>query len=147
MKFRFSLKIPLIDSRKTLNENTVVPELIIQVYTVCFHYIYSSSGIHFSNKNETVSLDNKLVGEDIPTESFEQMKATNPIPLPPRSQLRQAPSDNASTMPPQKADSSRYAQGGGNSRANTGPKTLPHVLPKRGRPRPPSEEDIYECPD
>ena len=71
----------------------------------------------------------------------------NPIPLPPRSQLRQAPSDNASTMSPQKADWSRYAQSGGNSRADTGPKTLPNVLPRRGRPRPPAEEDIYECPD
>jgi deleted-in-malignant-brain-tumors protein 1 len=107
----------------------------------------SSSGIHFSNKNETVSLDNKLAGKDLPTESCEQMKATNRIPLPPRSQLRQAPSDNASTMSPQKADWSRYAQSGGNSRADAGPKTLPNVLPRRGRPRPPAEEDIYECPD
>ncbi|CAI8023569.1 Neurotrypsin, partial [Geodia barretti] len=107
----------------------------------------SSSGIHFSNINETVSLDNKLAGKDLPTESCEQMKATNPVPLPPRSQLRQAPSDNASTMSPQKADWSRYAQSGGNSRADAGPKTLPNVLPRRGRPRPPAEEDIYECPD
>ena len=64
--------------------------------TWCTHYrltnlvftIHSSSGITFSSKNETVSLDNNKVskGEDPPpVGGYEKMEALNPLPLPPKS--------------------------------------------------------------
>ena len=123
--------------------------------TWCTHYrltnlvftIHSSSGITFSSKNETVSLDNNKVpkGENPPpVEGYEKMEALNPHPLPPKSPSKK-PLNKSSTAP-QNASSTRY------SRHHAGAKPQPHVVPKWGQKqqqlrRPLSEEGIYECPD
>ena len=97
--------------------------------------LYSSSGITFSSKNETVSLDNNKVSK---------MEALNPLPLPPKSPSKK-PLNKSSTAP-QNAGSTRY------SKHHAGTKPQPHVVPKWGQKqqqlqRPLSEEGIYECPD
>ena len=123
--------------------------------TWCTHYrltnlvftIHSSSGITFSSKNETVSLDNNKVskGENPPpVEGYEKMEALNPLPLPPKSPPKK-PLNKSSTAP-QNAGSTRY------SKHHAGAKPQPHVVPKWGQKqqqlqRPLSEDGIYECPD
>jgi deleted-in-malignant-brain-tumors protein 1 len=109
---------------------------------------YSSSGIAFSSKTETVAMDNKMAMEDLPAESYEEMDTLNRYPVPPKPQSKRPP--NRAKAAPRKVDSTRYARGG-NSRPTAGPKPQHHVQ-SRGQPRqpsPPSDfpEAIYECPD
>ena len=72
-------------------------------------YAQGTYAVHYTSKTENVSLDNKMEMEDLPAESYEEVQAPNPLPIPPKSHPKIAQNKPRSAI--QKVDSSRYAQG------------------------------------
>jgi hypothetical protein len=107
---------------------------------------YSSPGIHFNNKDEDVSLDEKLEGEDVSAESHEEVEVpVNSLPVSTKSQAHNKPAATPNVDP------TRYAQGAGANVASSQP---PVAQWSQGRgqewqSQPPSHspETIYDSPD
>ena len=79
----------------------------------------SSPGIHYISKTESVSLDNKMEMEDLPAESYEEVKAPNPLPTPQKPQTKEA--QNKPRNAAQKVDSGHHAREA-QAATTTGPK-------------------------
>ena len=102
--------------------SSIKTDLVLPTFVLCFLYAraisahnpsssghqYSrSTGIHLSSMNEYVSLDEKMMAEDLPAQSYEEVEAPNPLPIPPKPQPKRAQSKPKATA--EKVDSTPEA--------------------------------------